>query len=396
MFFVVLFSAFAVLNAKTPVIIVPGDGGSQLQGRINKAHVPHFWCEKKSSSWFDLWLSVESLLPEAVECWADNIKLAYNDSTKKMGDSPGVEVRVPYFGSTESVSYLDPSLYHPGEYFADMVNALVKLGLVDGLSIRAAPFDFRYAPNSAQEYFDNLKSLIEDTYIKNNKSSVLLLSHSLGCPYTHHFLSKMSQDWKDAHIRMWVTISGAWAGSAKSMRVYASGSNLGFPDVFVEPLNLRTVLRTYESTAFLLPSKDFWDMKEVIIETANQNYSLGNLREFFLDINYPAAINISGQVPPVWIDDPPNVPLYCLYGTGIPTPETFKYAVNEFPDTFPKTFFGDGDGTVNIRSLKACERFVNKQQQKVVIKSFSTAEHIGIISDSRVIEYVKKLFLSLD
>lgn len=108
-----------------------------------------------------------------------------------------------------------------------------------------------------------MKALIEDTYIRNNKSSVALLSHSLGCPYTHFFLSKMTQEWKDTYIKVWITIAGAWAGSAKLMRVYASGSNLGFPDVFVEPLKLRTVLRTYESTAFLLPSKDFWDVEEV-------------------------------------------------------------------------------------------------------------------------------------
>lgn len=395
MFFLILFSIFAALHAKTPFIIVPGDGGSQLQARINKTHVPHFWCERESS-WFDLWLSVESLLPKAVECWADNIKLAYNSTTNKMGNSPGVDIQVPHFGTTKGVSYLDPSLYHPGEYFADMVEALLKLGLVDGVSLRAAPYDFRYAPNSAQEYFDNLKALIEDTYIRNNKSSVALLSHSLGCPYTHFFLSKMTQDWKDTYIKVWITIAGAWAGSAKLMRVYASGSNLGFPDVFVEPLKLRTVLRTYESTAFLLPSKDFWDVEEVIIETTNKNYSLSNLEEFFLDISYPDAINISRQVPPIWINDPPNVPLYCLYGTNVPTPEKFKYGANKFPDSFPKTSFGDGDGTVNIRSLKACERFINKQRQKVVVESFRFAEHIEIISDHRVIKYITDLLLSLN
>ena len=74
-------------------------------------------------------------------------RLAYNDSSKKMGNSPGVQVQVPYFGSAKAVSYLDPSLYHPGEYFADMVDALEKIGLEDGVSLRAAPFDFRYAPS---------------------------------------------------------------------------------------------------------------------------------------------------------------------------------------------------------------------------------------------------------
>ena len=117
--------------------------------------------------------------------------------------------------------------------------------------------------DSADEYFTNLKALVEDTYIKNNKTRVILLSHSLGCPYTHYFLSKMSQNWKDTHIKVWVTIAGAWAGSAKLMRIYASGTSLGLPDVVVEPLNLRPVLRTYESSAFLLPSKDFWASEEV-------------------------------------------------------------------------------------------------------------------------------------
>ena len=135
---------------------------------------------------------------------------------------------------------------------------------------------------------------------------------------------------------------------------------------------------------------------QVIIQTANQNYSLSNLEKFFLDIQYPDAINISRQVPPVWTDEPPNVPLYCLYGTGVPTPEQFVYGKDEFPDTFPETLFGDGDGTVNIRSLKACHSFVGKQKQQVVIKSFSNAEHMGIIGDARLIEYVKNLISSMD
>ena len=100
--------------------------------------------------------------------------------------------------------------------------------------------------------------------------------------------------------------------------------------------------------------------------------TLGNLKKFFLDIGY------SGLVPPIWIREPPNVTLYkCLYGTDIrPTPEKFLYQVDEFPDTFPKTESGDGDGTVNIRSLQTCHSFLGKQEQQVVIKSFSKVEHI--------------------
>lgn len=93
--------------------------------------------------------AIEFLLNSCLLLFMDFVsyRLTYNDSSKKMGNSPGVDVRVPYFGSTKGVSYLDPSLYHPGEYFANMVEALVKIGFEDGVSLRAAPFDFRYAPS---------------------------------------------------------------------------------------------------------------------------------------------------------------------------------------------------------------------------------------------------------
>ena len=109
----------------------------------------------------------------------------------------------------------------------------------------------------------NLKALIEETYFNNSKTPVLLISHSLGCPYTRFFLSQQSQNWKDIHLRAWVTVSGAWAGSAKIFRIYASGSDLGFPNFVVNPLKLRHLLRTYESSAFLMPSGAFWSKEEV-------------------------------------------------------------------------------------------------------------------------------------
>ena len=64
-----------------------------------------------------------------------------------MENTPGVFIRVPGFGDTSSIEYLDPALSHPGEYFAPFVESLVdKFGYVRGKSIRAAPYDFRFGP----------------------------------------------------------------------------------------------------------------------------------------------------------------------------------------------------------------------------------------------------------
>ena len=42
-------------------------------------------------------------------CWSDNIKLVYDPKTGKSSNTPGVETRVPGWGVTATVEYLDPS-----------------------------------------------------------------------------------------------------------------------------------------------------------------------------------------------------------------------------------------------------------------------------------------------
>lgn len=57
---------------------------------------------------------------------------------------------------------------------------------------------------------------------------------------------------------------------------------------------------------------------------------------------------------------------------------------------------GDGDGTVNARSLKSCEKWAGtKAQNKREIHSIELpmADHMGVLSDKRVIEYVLKVLV---
>jgi hypothetical protein len=38
-------------------LLVPGDGGSQIEARINRTDSTHWWCYNHSD-WFDLWLNI--------------------------------------------------------------------------------------------------------------------------------------------------------------------------------------------------------------------------------------------------------------------------------------------------------------------------------------------------
>lgn len=58
-------------NQLSPVILMPGDGGSRLQAKLDRQDVAHHYCERKSSDWFDLWLNLSLLVPFALDCWVD-------------------------------------------------------------------------------------------------------------------------------------------------------------------------------------------------------------------------------------------------------------------------------------------------------------------------------------
>lgn len=74
-----------------------------------------------------------------------------------------------------------------------------------------------------QQYFVNLKKLIEDTYQMNNNTPVVMIAHSMGGPMSLYFLNLQSQAWKNMYIAKLVTLSGVWGGSMKAVKVYAIG-----------------------------------------------------------------------------------------------------------------------------------------------------------------------------
>lgn len=77
----------------------------------------------------------------------DNMKLIYDNETRTTSNSPGVETRIPYFGDSFPVEWLDPTKASPGAYFKNIGDALVSLGYVRNTTLRGAPYDFRKAPS---------------------------------------------------------------------------------------------------------------------------------------------------------------------------------------------------------------------------------------------------------
>ncbi|XP_073911882.1 lysosomal phospholipase A and acyltransferase isoform X2 [Castor canadensis] len=131
-----------------PVVLVPGDLGNQLEAKLDKPTVVHYLCSKRTDSYFTLWLNLELLLPVIIDCWIDNIRLVYNRTSRATQFPDGVDVRVPGFGKTFSLEFLDPSKSNVGSYFHIMVESLVNWGYIRGEDVRGAPYDWRRAPTA--------------------------------------------------------------------------------------------------------------------------------------------------------------------------------------------------------------------------------------------------------
>ncbi|MPC34013.1 Group XV phospholipase A2 [Portunus trituberculatus] len=370
-----------------PVILVPGDGGSQMEAKLDKPAVVHYVCAKKTDSWFDLWLNMESLIPGFIDCWIDNMRLVYDNTTRTTKNSPGVMTRVPGFGSTSTVEWLDPSHHYPTSYFYDVVEAMVtgSLGYVRDFTVRGAPYDFRKAPNEQQNYFKALKHMTESMYNAVGYRVVYLL-HSMGGPMIWYFLANQPQSWKDKYVEGVISMAGAWGGSVKAVKVYTAGDNLGI--YLINPRSIREEQRSATSLAFLLPSPDLWKEDEVLVQTPKKNYTTSNFKDLFEALNLPDAYDMYLDTKNLLKDaPPPGVDLYCLYGHGIYTVDKLVYQEGNFPDK-PELSYGDGDGTVNLRSAKVCESFASKQRRKVHAKAFPVMEHMAILKDVDSILYV--------
>lgn len=126
-----------------------------------------------------------------------------------------------------------------------------------------------------------------------------------------------------------------------------------------------------------------------------RNYTVKDYDALFQDIGFPLGSIITRKSISPWSEVPPKIPIYCLHGRDKRTPGVLYYGPGDFPDEQPYVKHDDGDGTVNIRSLRGCERWKASGKYPVSHFEYPGAEHNGILGDDRMIndvfEIVKKL-----
>jgi len=240
-------------------------------------------------------------------------------------------------------------------------------------------------------YYDNVKQLVETMYKDSGNTTVTIVTHSLGSPTTLYFLTQIvDQQWKDKYIKAFVPLSGIWKGAVKGLSSVVSGNPEGIPGV--KSLTARYLQRTSASDYFLMPVPDnsTWSSTDPVIVTPNKNYTVYDYATLFNDMQYSIGYAQYKALPSFLTTlSPPNVDTYCYYGTNVSTPAVLVYKEGQFPDTFPSIITGNGDGTVNDASLRACFNWKQAQSaHKVAMLSFSGVEHVDMVKNAKVLQAV--------
>ena len=167
--------------------------------------------------------------------------------------------------------------------------------------------------------------------------------------------------------------------------------------VVINPLKVRPEQRSMPSTAFLMPSDKFWDASEPLVITEKRNYTVADYKDFFKDIGFEDGYEMRLDTQNLIRNlTPPNVPVHCLHGSSLPTPAGFIFPPGTFPDTYPIVKNGNGDGTVNMRSLLGCLQWKKTQKQPLKHVVIPKAEHMDILRSSQVSKYIINVLKSDD
>ena len=394
--FLIILSAITPLDCFKPVIIIPGTGGSQIEAKLDKPSVNHFYCSR-TSDWYTLWLSVTQLIPPFINCWVDNIMLLWDPVTKTYSNNAGVSTRIPYSdGSTLNFEYMDPSIhYGDSDYFHTLVEAMVGAGGVRNVTIRGSPYDFRHSPSSAYagNWLDKMTTLVEETYELNNETKVTILSHSMGCLYGLWFLNQKDDEWKSKYIFQWIPTAGVFGGAGSGIKQVLSGDVSIVPIPGLTGLTVREEQRSYESSMLLLPTPQVWGSNPLIF-TPNNNYSVYDYETLFQRSNFEYGFEryqlVANQTANL---NPPGVHTVHLYGIDKDTPTFFRYSSDNNFDEEPETINGNGDDTVPIASLQSAGLLWkdNNNGKAFFEKSYSGQTHTGILKNSEYTQDVLQL-----
>ncbi|PAN32200.1 hypothetical protein PAHAL_5G470700 [Panicum hallii] len=387
-----------------PIVLVPGVSCSKLEARLTGAYRPSVpRCgAMKGKGWFGLWDNCSDLPGHHyVHCFMEQMSLVYDPVADDYRNLPGVETRVPNFGSARGFQ-INPE--HPDWCLQALRRELERIGYRDGDTLFGAPYDLRRAPPMPGQtsraysfYFRQLTRLIEDASRRNQGRKAILFGHSFGGTVALAFVQSTPMAWRDRYIKHLILAAAPpAAGVVPTVKYAASGPEVLYVPT-APPPSLRPMWRTFESAVVNFPSPAVFGRRPLVV-TARRNYSAHDMAEFLAAAGFGAASVLAFRRREVTSMDrfqPPMVPTTCINGESNETLEQLVYWDGDF-NARPVLVYGDGDGFINLVSMLAFDEQMRQQnEQNKLFKSIRLegARHSTIVTDDWALKRIMQEIL---
>jgi len=376
-----------------PIIMIPGIYGTILNivADIPESVPVHWYCKRQLTE-RRIWINAAMELQ--YPCFYTYMGQNFSVDEMKWKKTEGVNLTVAKWGTTYAVDTLDPDglMKYAIPYYHKMIEAFKKVGYVDGVNMAGGGFHWIDAPNV--EWVERMKKLIEDFYEKNG-NTVVLVAHSMGCPYTYYFLQTAGDAWVKKYIHKLIVVSPAWMGSVKALDFMFDGFDYGVP---IAGKVLAPLARHVPSVWMLLPWADAFKGK-IMATSPSKNYTFDMLAELLKDVG---ADNVDAKLKTTMgvfdkFDNyakPPPVPVIALLGRNVDTVTQLNFKKDVVPCdpdgtwTADSRTLGDGDGTVPADSLRYPTDKWAAMGADVQVHYFDKAEHVKILYTDEVINMV--------
>jgi len=377
-----------------PVVMVPGIFGTVLniEADIPSSVSVPWYCKRKISEtrlWINAAMQIE--LP----CFYTYIGENFSIEKKKWEHAEGVNITVAKWGTTYAVDTLDPSalLKKAIPYYHDMIEALKKVGYIDGVNMVGGGYLWHEVPTD--EWAHRLMSLVEDMYSKNGNTPVIMVCHSMGAPFSYFMLQTAGDEWIKKYIHKLIYVAPAWMGSLNALNFMFDGFDHAIP---IAGKVLAPLSRHIPTVWMLLPWADAFK-GDTMATSPSKNYTFDMLAELLKDIGADYVDEKLESTMGIYSKynnyaKPPPVPVITHLGTGLKTVESIYFKKDLKPCDPDGTWtedgrnYGDGDGTVPIKSLKyPTEKWA---AMGVDVKTYyhDGGEHVKMLYDPDIIQSV--------
>jgi len=348
-----------------PIVFVPGLFGTAIDVKLNLPEwqkMPHDFCPRTTNgTWERLWISAKfALPPQHFDCMISYISRNISADGSSTLSVSGCETRMPHFGNTGCIDPLDPDDVF-GKYlslYSHYAKDVHEMGYEDNKTFFVAGYDWSLPPT--QKWIKDTKELIEKAVSLTGKKAILM-SHSMGGPFTYIFLMSQTLEWRNHYIYRYIPVSPVFSGA--EILPFAMITN-NFLSISVIFKSLGSVFRHLPAAYFISPNVKYAKDK-IIAYVGSTPYTSSNISIILEKVGVKDAQKKLEALQKPLNDlnyEHPGIPVTVAYSTG--KSRSIDYFVwNKEEDVgvlepFPHTT--EGDVLVSYESLTYALRLWQK------------------------------------